>query len=43
MRRAENKEFLEQFQQLIGSEPKRTVIPKLVSPEEMKSIWRIAK
>lgn len=32
--------FLEEFKKVISSEPKRTGKPKLVSPEEMKSIWR---
>lgn len=31
--------FLEEFQKLISSEPKRKGKPRLASPEEMKSIW----
>ena len=34
------KDFLEEFRRVITSEPRRTGKPKLVSPEEMKSIWR---
>jgi bifunctional DNA-binding transcriptional regulator/antitoxin component of YhaV-PrlF toxin-antitoxin module len=33
-------DFLEEFRKVISSEPKRKGKPKLVSPEEMKSIWR---
>ena len=33
-------DFLEEFRRVITSEPRRTGKPKLVSPEEMKSIWR---
>jgi AbrB family looped-hinge helix DNA binding protein len=33
-------DFLEEFRKVITSEPRRTGKPKLVSPEEMKSIWR---
>jgi len=32
--------FLEEFQKVISSEPKRKGKPKLTSPKEMKSIWR---
>jgi bifunctional DNA-binding transcriptional regulator/antitoxin component of YhaV-PrlF toxin-antitoxin module len=35
-------DFLEEFRQVISSEPKRKGTPKLLSPEEMKSIWRNA-
>jgi len=34
------KDFLEEFREVMTSEPRRTGKPKLVSPEEMKSIWR---
>ena len=34
------KDFLEEFRKVMTSEPRRTGKPKLVSPEEMKSIWR---
>jgi bifunctional DNA-binding transcriptional regulator/antitoxin component of YhaV-PrlF toxin-antitoxin module len=37
------KDFLEEFRRVISSEPKRKGKPKLVSPEEMKSIWRTPK
>ena len=33
-------DFMEEFRKVISSEPKRRGKPKLVSPEEMKSIWR---
>jgi bifunctional DNA-binding transcriptional regulator/antitoxin component of YhaV-PrlF toxin-antitoxin module len=33
-------DFLEEFRKVISSEPKRKGKPRLVSPEEMKSIWR---
>jgi bifunctional DNA-binding transcriptional regulator/antitoxin component of YhaV-PrlF toxin-antitoxin module len=33
-------DFLEEFRKVISSEPKRKGKPKLVSPEEMKSMWR---
>ena len=36
-------DFLDEFKKLITSEPKRKGKPKLASPEEMKSIWRIVK
>ena len=36
----EQTDFLEEFRKVITSEPRRTGKPKLVSPEEMKSIWR---
>jgi bifunctional DNA-binding transcriptional regulator/antitoxin component of YhaV-PrlF toxin-antitoxin module len=36
-------DFLEEFRKVITSKPRRTGKPKLVSPEEMKSIWRTAK
>jgi bifunctional DNA-binding transcriptional regulator/antitoxin component of YhaV-PrlF toxin-antitoxin module len=32
--------FLEEFCRIISSEPKRKGTPKLVTPKEMKSIWR---
>lgn len=32
--------FLEEFRKVISSEPKRRGKPKLVSPEEMKAIWK---
>jgi DNA-binding transcriptional regulator/RsmH inhibitor MraZ len=35
--------FIEAFNKMINSEPKRKGKPKLASPEEMKSIWRTAK
>ncbi|HLN44652.1 MAG TPA: hypothetical protein VK209_02995 [Candidatus Sulfotelmatobacter sp.] len=35
--------FLEEFRKTISSEPKRRAKPNLVSPEEMKSIWRTIK
>jgi bifunctional DNA-binding transcriptional regulator/antitoxin component of YhaV-PrlF toxin-antitoxin module len=35
--------FLEEFRRVISSEPKRKGKPELVSPEEMKSIWRTSK
>ncbi len=37
------KDFLEEFLKVITSEPRRRGKPKLASPEEMKSVWRIAK
>jgi bifunctional DNA-binding transcriptional regulator/antitoxin component of YhaV-PrlF toxin-antitoxin module len=33
-------DFLDEFRKVISSEPKRKGKPKLVSPREMKSIWR---
>ena len=36
-------DFLEDFQKLISSEPKRKGKPKLASPKEMKSTWRTVK
>jgi bifunctional DNA-binding transcriptional regulator/antitoxin component of YhaV-PrlF toxin-antitoxin module len=36
-------DFLEEFRKVISSEPKRKGKPKLVLPEEMKSIWRTPK
>ena len=33
-------DFLEEFRRKIASEPRRKGKPKLVSPEEMKSIWK---
>ena len=36
-------DFIESFNKLITSEPKRKGKPHLASPEEMKSIWRTAK
>ena len=37
------KDFLSEFEKLITSTPKRKGKPKLATPEEMKSIWRVAK
>ena len=36
----EQTDFLEEFRKVITSEPRRTGKPRLVSPKEMKSIWR---
>jgi bifunctional DNA-binding transcriptional regulator/antitoxin component of YhaV-PrlF toxin-antitoxin module len=36
-------DFLDEFRKVISSEPKRKGKPKLVSPKEMKSIWRTPK
>jgi len=36
-------DFIETFNKMITSEPKRKGKPKLATPEEMKSIWRIVK
>jgi bifunctional DNA-binding transcriptional regulator/antitoxin component of YhaV-PrlF toxin-antitoxin module len=36
-------DFLEEFQKLISSQPRRKGKPKLASPEEMKSTWRTVK
>jgi len=33
-------DFIEEFRKIITSEPRRTGKPKLVSPKEMKSVWR---
>jgi bifunctional DNA-binding transcriptional regulator/antitoxin component of YhaV-PrlF toxin-antitoxin module len=33
-------DFLEEFRKVISTEPKRKRKPKLISPQEMKSIWR---
>jgi hypothetical protein len=33
-------DFLEEFKQLITSEPNRKGKSKLATPEEMKSIWK---
>lgn len=33
-------DFQEEFRKIIHTEPKRRGKPKLVSPEEMKAIWR---
>jgi bifunctional DNA-binding transcriptional regulator/antitoxin component of YhaV-PrlF toxin-antitoxin module len=33
-------DFLEEFRKVISTEPKRKGKPKLISPQEMKSIWR---
>lgn len=41
MKNSENP--LPEFKELISSEPNRKGQPNLVSPEEMKSIWRTAK
>ena len=40
---SKREDFLDEFRKVITSEPKRKGKPKLVSPEEMKSIWRTAK
>jgi bifunctional DNA-binding transcriptional regulator/antitoxin component of YhaV-PrlF toxin-antitoxin module len=34
-------DFLDEFRQVISSEPKRKGKPKLATPQQMKSIWRI--
>ena len=34
------RDFLEEFRKVISAEPKRKGKPRLVSPEEMKSVWR---
>ena len=36
-------DFLEEFKKLITSEPERKGKPKLVTPDEMKSVWRTIK
>jgi DNA-binding transcriptional regulator/RsmH inhibitor MraZ len=36
-------DFIEAFNKLITSKPKRKGKPKLATPKEMKSIWRTAK
>ena len=36
-------DFLKEFKKLITSEPKRKGKPKLATPEEIKSVWRIVK
>jgi bifunctional DNA-binding transcriptional regulator/antitoxin component of YhaV-PrlF toxin-antitoxin module len=36
-------DFVEAFNRMITSEPKRKGKPKLVTPEEMKSVWRTVK
>ncbi|MCL5877268.1 MAG: hypothetical protein M1540_05600 [Candidatus Bathyarchaeota archaeon] len=36
-------DFIEAFNKLITSEPKRKGKPKLATPEEMKSVWRTIK
>ena len=36
-------DFLDEFRKVISSEPKRKGKPTLVSPKEMKSIWRTPK
>ena len=33
-------DFLEEFRKVISTKPKRKGKPRLVSPEEMKSVWR---
>lgn len=33
-------DFLDEFNRIISSPPKRKGEPKLVSPEETKSVWR---
>ncbi|HLC00316.1 MAG TPA: hypothetical protein VJL33_03270 [Candidatus Bathyarchaeia archaeon] len=33
-------DFLEEFRKVITSKPRRRGKPKLLSPEEMKAIWR---
>lgn len=32
--------FLEEFRKVISTQPKRKGKPKIVSPEEMKAVWR---
>lgn len=36
-------DFIESFNKMIISEPKREGKPKLANPQEMKSIWRTVK
>lgn len=36
-------DFIEAFNKIITSEPKRRGKPKLATPKEMKSIWRTVK
>jgi DNA-binding transcriptional regulator/RsmH inhibitor MraZ len=36
-------DFIEFFNNMITSEPRRKGKPKLASPEEMKSVWRTVK
>jgi DNA-binding transcriptional regulator/RsmH inhibitor MraZ len=36
-------DFIDSFNKMITSEPKRKAKPKLATPEEMKSIWRTVK
>ncbi len=36
-------DFVESFNKIITSEPKRKGKPRLATPQEMKSIWRTAK
>lgn len=33
-------DFLEEFRKVISAKPKRKGKPKIVSPEEMKAVWR---
>jgi DNA-binding transcriptional regulator/RsmH inhibitor MraZ len=35
--------FIESFNKIITSEPKRKGKPKLATPEQMKAIWRTVK
>ena len=35
--------FIESFNKMIASEPKRKGKPKLATPEEMKLVWRTVK
>lgn len=36
-------DFIESFNKMITSEPKRKGKPKLATPQEMKSIWKTVK
>lgn len=36
-------EFIESFNKMITSEPKRKGKPRLATPEQMKSVWRTVK
>ena len=35
-----HEDFIDSFNKMITSEPKRKGKPKLATPEEMKSVWR---
>ena len=43
MRMDKKETFIESFNKMITSEPKRKGKPKLATPEEMKSVWRTVK